>query len=53
MVREAEFTTLTEMAMKSISKYANKNVFGTYNPSSKSFDWVTYAQFGRDVQKFR
>ena len=51
-----DFTSLVEMQQKSCVLNEQNDVFGTMKISEngiKRFDWITYGQFDREVQKFR
>ncbi len=46
-----EFATLVELQQKACLLYKDKPAFGTLK--GDVFEWSTYSQLGRDVQKFR
>lgn len=39
-----KFTTLHEMQIRACQIFAKKNLFGTYAPESKQFEWMTYKE---------
>ena len=47
----SDFATLNEMVSKSVERFAERNLFGTR--VGEGFEWITYRQFGREVEKFR
>lgn len=49
--KELKFDTLVEMFVKTTQANATNYLFGTRN--GNKFDWITYAEFEREVQKFR
>ena len=48
---QSDFATLNEMVSKSVERFAERNLFGTR--VGEGFEWITYRQFGREVEKFR
>ena len=47
------FETLHEMQVNACEVYSANNVFGTYTEASKSFEWMTYNEFGNKVNQCR
>ena len=47
------FNTLHEMQLSSCHVYAPNPLFGTYNPESKDFEYMTYGEFGNRVNRCR
>ncbi len=45
------FTTLVELYERSISHYANNQLFGV--KKNGRYSWITYAEFGKSVDAFR
>lgn len=48
-----EFKTMVEMFEKSVVVNASNNVFGTFSNEKGDYEWMTYAELGREVEKFR
>ena len=46
-----QFETLVEMQINACKKFVNNNVFGTRR--GDHFEWITYLDFNRSIQKFR
>ena len=46
-----DFTTLAELQIKSCENNKDKPAFGTR--VGKKYEWMTYAQFGKEVENFR
>jgi long-subunit acyl-CoA synthetase (AMP-forming) len=46
-----KYKCISEMQEKSCEMYKDKNLFGVKNGST--FDWITYKEFGKQVQCFR
>jgi long-chain acyl-CoA synthetase len=44
---------LVELFETSVNRYAQRPLFGTKNPASKQYDWVTYGEVGRRVDHLR
>ena len=49
--KEFNFKNIAEMQIKSCKRYKDKPLFGV--KSGPKFDWVTFDQFGKLVQRFR
>ena len=49
--KRVDFDTLVEMQIKSCETNENSYLFGTRGIDK--FEWITYSQFEREVQKFR
>jgi long-chain acyl-CoA synthetase len=47
------FDTLHEMQVRSCEVFAPRKLFGTYSKESKQFEWMTYQEFDREVNKCR
>lgn len=47
------FDTLHEMQVRSCQVFADRELFGTYSPNSKQFEWMTYADFADKVNTCR
>ena len=47
------FDTLHEMIHGSCRVYAQNELFGTFNPSSEKFEYMTYDEFGAKVNQCR
>ena len=50
-VVHTDYATLNEMISRSVEKFAERKLFGTR--VGDKFEWITYKQFGREVEKFR
>ena len=48
---EYNYSSLSELQSKSCELFKDKKLFGTRNGSK--FDWMTYGEFGKEVDKFR
>lgn len=48
-----QFQTLHEMQVNSCEVYARNELFGTYVEPTKSFEWMTFAEFADNVDKCR
>ena len=48
-----KFSTLHELQEASCHVYKDNDLFGTYNPSSGVFDYMSYGEYGTLVQKCR
>jgi long-chain acyl-CoA synthetase len=48
-----QFQTLHEMQVNSCEVYAQNELFGTYTETSKSFEWMTFAEFAHQVDTCR
>ena len=48
-----DFRTLHELQVKASKKYAQNELFGTYNPETNNFDFMTYADYGHKVDQCR
>mmetsp|Transcript_10532 Transcript_10532/g.15423 ORF Transcript_10532/g.15423 Transcript_10532/m.15423 type:complete len:777 (-) Transcript_10532:85-2415(-) len=44
------FTTLHELQRNACIAYAPNNLFGSYSPTTRKYEWMTYADFARQVQ---
>lgn len=49
----SDFRTLHELQVKASKRYAQNELFGTYNPSTENFDYMTYAEYGNKVDQCR
>ena len=47
------FDTLHEMIHGSCRVYAQNELFGTFNPSTEKFEYMTYDEFGAKVNQCR
>jgi long-subunit acyl-CoA synthetase (AMP-forming) len=47
------FNTLSELQSKACTLYESNPMLGTKSIDNKSFEWLTYGDFGRKVEKFR
>lgn len=47
------FDTLHEMQVRACQVYAADDLFGTYSPDSKKFEWMTYHDYDVKVQTCR
>lgn len=47
------FDTLHEMIHGSCRVYSQNDVFGTYNPQSAKFEYMSYQEFGNKVDQCR
>jgi len=47
------FDTLHEMQVRSCEVYAENELFGTYSPESKLFEWMTFNEYGTSVDQCR
>ena len=50
-VVHTDYATLNEMVSRSVERFAERKLFGTR--VGDKFEWITYRQFGREVEKFR
>lgn len=41
------------MQVNSCLTYADKELFGTFNPESEQYDYITYEEYGRRVNDCR
>ena len=48
-----QFTNLVELQIKSCEKFQERPCFGSRSEKGDKYDWITYQEFGRRVQKFR
>ena len=53
MPNEINFDTMHDMFEKSVKVNASNHVFGTFKEEKGVYEWMTYAELGREVQKFR
>ncbi len=44
---------LVDLFEDSAKKWPNKNAFGTKNPTTKEYEWVTYGEVAERVNKMR
>lgn len=51
--QRACFSTLPELLAESLSKYGAKPLFGTRKDSESPYEWMTYAEFGAEVSRFK
>ena len=47
------FDTLHIMQVRSCRVYAEKELFGTYSPESKQFEWMTFKEYETAVDQCR
>jgi hypothetical protein len=47
------FDTLHEMQFRSCQVYAQNDLFGTYNPKSDKFEYMTFEEFSQKVHECR
>jgi hypothetical protein len=47
------FDTLHEMQVRSCMVYSGNDLFGTYNPGSEQFEYMTYQEFDEKVNQCR
>lgn len=50
-IRELQFNTLVEMQQQATLAYSNNPMFGT--KKGPAYDWITYKDFDKEVQKCR
>ena len=48
-----QFTNLVELQVKSCEKFHDRPCFGSRSEKGDKYDWISYQEFGRRVQKFR
>lgn len=47
------FETLHEMQIKACDVFSQNELFGTYSEESKQFEWMTFKEFGENVDRIR
>jgi hypothetical protein len=47
--RNAEFSTLYELQSTACKAFAQNTLFGTYKPNQEDFEYMTYHDFGNEV----
>ena len=47
------FSTLPELLARSVERHGSKNLFGTRKDASSPYEWMTYDQFFREVNRFK
>lgn len=50
---DVQFTTLVELQERSCAKFKDRAVLGTLSADKSAYNWMTYEQFGVEVQRFR
>lgn len=48
-----EYSTLVELQMKACEVFRDRNCFGTRSEKGDKYEWISYGEFGRRVQKMR
>jgi len=48
-----EFSTLYELQSSACSMFAQRNLFGTYQPKKQAFEFMSYGDFAREVDRCR
>ena len=47
------FDTLHQMQYRACQVYAENDLFGTYNPNEEKFEFESFAEFGKQVDRCR
>lgn len=50
---DVQFETLVELQEKACVKFKDRGVLGTLSADKTAYNWMTYGEFGVEVQRFR
>jgi hypothetical protein len=48
-----EFATLHELQESACQTFSSNDLFGTYSPATEKFEFITYSDVGREIERCR